>query len=387
MSPEHGQEGAERPAIPALTRAAALEETAPRPRRILHVDMDAFFAACELLRRPGLAGRPVVVGGSGEPDSRGVVSAASYEVRRYGVHSGMALREAHRRCPQAVFLPVDFAYYASISRRLYAILRRLSPHVEPAGIDEAYVDITNVPGLAADIARRLQERIRSELRLSASVGVAANKLIAKVASDLRKPGGLTIVAPGREEATLAPLPAKVIPGIGPKTAARLARLGVRTCGELASAPEGLLAGEFGERGAAWLRRAARGIDDSPLVEFWEAKSVSRERTFAADTEESAAIKRTLYRQAARLVAELHEEGKLASGVTVKLRFARGFVTRTRSQKLARPTDSLAVIWPLALELVGRFPPQGPVRLVGLRLSGLIKKGEEEQLELLGGNHP
>ena len=357
-----------------------------RPRRILHLDMDAFFAACELLRHPELVGRPVVVGGSGDPHSRGVVSAASYEVRRFGVHSAMPLREAYGRCPQAVFLPVDFAYYASVSRRLYAILRRLNPHVEPAGIDEAFVDITDVPGRAAEVARGLKDEVRRELDLTASVGVATNKLVAKVASDLDKPDGLTIVPPGREAATLAPLPARVVPGIGPKTAQRLSELGIHTCGELAAAPADRLAAEFGERSAEWLRRAARGIDDSPLVEEWEPRSVSREQTFAEDTEEAADIQRTLHRQAMRLVRELAEEGMVASGVTVKLRYARGFVTRTRSQKLARPTDRLEVIWPLALDLLRRFTPAGPIRLAGLRLSGLTRK-REEQLELLGGDHP
>jgi DNA polymerase-4 len=358
-----------------------------RPRRILHVDMDAFFAACELLRRPDLAGKPLVVGGSGDPQSRGVVSAASYEARRFGVRSGMALREAHRRCPQAVFLPVDFSYYASLSRRLYAILKRLTARVEPAGIDEAFADISAVAGTAEEIARRLKARVREELKLSASVGVATNKLMAKVASDLDKPDGLVVVKPGRERAVLAPLSVKVIPGIGPKTTQRLSeRLGIETCGQLAAAPSEQLAAEFGERAAEWMHRVARGIDDSPLIEEWEPRSVSREQTFGADTDSGAVILGTLHRQLERLIRELHEEGNVAGTVTVKLRFARGFITRTRSQKLAQPTDRPEVIWPLVRELLGRFEQVGSVRLAGLRLSGLSRK-EQGQLELLGRDHP
>jgi DNA polymerase-4 len=346
--------------------------------------MDAFFAACELLRHPELAGQPVVVGGSGDPHSRGVVSAASYEARRFGVRSGMALKEAFRRCPQARFLPVDFALYSSFSRRLYAILRRLTPRIEPAGIDEAYADITDVPGTAAEIARALKERVRRELRLTASVGVAASKLVAKVASDLNKPDGLTIIAPGREEAALAPLPAKVIPGIGPKTAQRLSeRLSIESCGQLVASPQGALEGEFGERAAEWMRRACRGIDDSPLIEEWEPRSLSREHTFEEDIEPSAPqVRATLYRQAERLTRELAEEGLCAGTVAVKLRFARGFVTRTRQQRLGRSTGRLEVIRAVAEELLGRFEPGGKVRLVGLRLSGLVRK-DGEQLELLG----
>ena len=362
------------------------ETAAPRPRRILHVDMDAFFASCELLRRPELRGRPVVVGGAGEPDSRGVVSAASYEARRFGVHSAMPLREALRRCPRCVFLPVDFGYYASVSRRLYAILRRVTPRVEAAGIDEAYLDVTDVPGSAVEIADRIKEAVRRELKLTASVGVAASKLVAKVASDLDKPDGLCVIRPGEEEARLAPLKVRVVPGIGPKTQERLSRLGIETCSRLAAQEaREALAAEFGERAAEWMQRSARGIDDSPLTLEWEAKSMSREHTFAADVEDCETIKRVLCRQAQRLVNALHDEDTRAGSVTVKLRFSPGFRTRTRSQKLARPTDRLEDIWALAVHLLARFEWQGSVRLAGLRLADLTRKGDEEQLELLGGN--
>jgi nucleotidyltransferase/DNA polymerase involved in DNA repair len=339
--------------------------------------MDAFFASCELLRHPELAGRPVVVGGSGDPQSRGVVAAASYEARRFGVRSAMALSEAYRRCPQAVFLPADISLYAAMSRRFYAVLRRVTPHVEAGGIDEAYLDVTDVAGSAEEIARGLKQAIRGELKLTASVGAATNRLVAKVASDLDKPDGLRVVRPGREAATLAPLSVRVIPGIGPKTAERLAGLGVDTCGQLAAAPRERLTEEFGERTADWMLEVARGMDDSPLIEEWEPRSMSRERTFATDTSDAAVIRETLYRHLGRLAAELKDEGMVCRTVTVKLRYSLGFVTRTRSQKLARPTDRPEAIWPMVEELTRRFASTAPVRLVGLRLSGLGRKEQEE----------
>ena len=233
-------------------------------RTILHVDLDAFFAAVEQRDRPELRGRPVIVGG--EPGSRGVVSAASYEARKFGVHSAMSLREASRRCPNGVFLPVDGRRYQQASRDVMAILRRYTPLVEPISIDEAFLDVTGSAGLFGDgptIAARIKAAVQADVGLTASVGVASNKLVAKVASDLRKPDGLVVVPAGEEAAFLAPLPIGRLWGVGEKTAVALADYGVRTIGDLAALSGTVMEGRFGKHGASLAERA-RGIDTDPV---------------------------------------------------------------------------------------------------------------------------
>ncbi|MBA2756747.1 MAG: DNA polymerase IV, partial [Chloroflexi bacterium] len=252
-------------------------------RTILHVDLDAFFAAVEQRDRPELAGRPVIVGG--DPAGRGVVSAASYEARRFGVHSAMSLGEAVRRCPDGIFLPVDGRRYQLASRDVMAVLRTFTPAVEPISIDEAFLDVTGSRALFGEgpaIAATIKSAVRERVGLTASVGVASNKLVAKVASDLRKPDGLVVVAPGGEAAFLAPLPISRLWGVGEKTGAALGEYGVRTIGDLAALPPDLVVRRFGKHGDSLIDRA-RGIDDDPVHEGDPAKSVGHEHTFDVDT--------------------------------------------------------------------------------------------------------
>ena len=268
-----------------------------QPRTILHVDLDAFFAAVEQRDRPELRGKPVVVGGGG-PNQRGVVSAASYEARRFGIHSAMPLREAGRRCPDAIFLPVDGRKYLHVSRDVMAILRRFTPLVEPISIDEAFLDVTGSRELFGDgptIARAIKDAVREEVQLTISVGVATTKLVAKIASDLEKPDGLVVVAPGEEAAFMAPLDIGRLWGVGEKTATALREYGVRTMGDLAGLPVDLLERRFGKHGSTLADRA-RGLDADRVVGEGEAaKSVGHEHTFDVDTSDRETIERTLAR--------------------------------------------------------------------------------------------
>lgn len=340
-------------------------------RRILHVDMDAFFAAIELQRRPELAGLPVVIGGRGDPHARGVVSTASYEARRYGIRSGMPLRSAYKLCPQAVFLPVDFEAYEAVSRRVKDILKEFSPVMEDAGIDEAFLDISEVPGASEDIARAVKQRIREATGLSCSVGVAPNKLLAKIASEMQKPDGLTVLTEADIETRVWPLPVRRLWGVGPKTETRLAALGVSTIGELARLPEETLQAHFGPAHGRYLHEAAHGIDESPLVTHWEPKSMSREITFERDTRNRATLTRTLEVLAHDVAAGLRAEGYLGKNVTVKLRYA-DFETHTHAVTLPAPTAEHEAIRVAALGCLERFSLDRKVRLLGVRVGGLVK---------------
>ena len=263
-------------------------------RAIVHLDLDAFFAAVEVLEDPSLAGKPVVVGG--RPEDRGVVSSASYEARQFGVRSAMPTYRALALCPHAVLRPPRHDVYRPYSRRVMAVLNAASALVEQTSIDEAYVDLTaqvTTWGDAAGIARDLQRQVRDEVGLSASLGVASNKLVAKVASDYDKPGGLTVVRPGKEAAFLAPLPVRVLWGVGPVTAARLAEIGVETVGDLAAADSTELARRFGAHGADMTSRA-RGVDNRQVVTGHEVKSVSQERTFRHDLVRADDVHRHLW---------------------------------------------------------------------------------------------
>lgn len=339
-------------------------------RTILHVDMDAFFAAVEQLRRPELRGRPVVVGGDGDPRKRGVVSTASYEARRFGVHSAMPLRTAYRLCPDAVFLPVDFAAYREVSERMHAILRDTGARVESMGLDEAFLDVTDLHQPGEAIARRIKERIARELHLTASVGVGPNKLVAKIASGLSKPDGLTVIGPGEVETRLSPLPATVLWGVGPRTAAHLKEaFGVTTVGDLAALPEARLQEEFGPRHGSYLHRVARGIDESPVETGWEPRSLSRERTFQTDLRRAATIRGMIERLAGQVARDLQDEGYRAATVTLKVRFDT-FRTVTRSRTLPTATGDAAEITQAALGLLERVALDRPVRLLGVRAAKL-----------------
>jgi len=234
-------------------------------RRILHMDMDAFFAAVEALRRPELRGKPLVIGGSGDPTKRGVVSTASYEARMYGIHSAMPLMKAHTLCPHAVFLPVDYHEYSRVSHIIKGILHEFSPVMEDVGIDEAFLDISDIDTTPEQIAKEIKNRLRERTGLTCSIGIAHNKLLAKIASDLQKPDGLTILAGKDLEARIWPLPVRKLWGVGPKTEAYLKQLNIRTIGELAATSRDKLIEQFGKSYGQYLHEASHGIDDSPPV--------------------------------------------------------------------------------------------------------------------------
>jgi DNA polymerase-4 len=343
-------------------------------RWIIHADLDAFFANAEVLRRPELRGRPVVVGG--DPDGRGVVSSATYEARARGVRSAMPVAHARRLCPDAVFLRGDFAHYGALSRRFGAILRDLSPTVEVASIDEAYLDATVAardPGPPLDLAATLKARLRAELGLTASLGLAPNKTLAKIASDLEKPDGCVTVARGVGAGArfLAPLPAGRLPGVGPKAQARLAALGIRTLGDLATAPPTVLREVFGARGADLARRA-RGLDDRPLESGSPAKSAGHERTFGQDIADPAALRRVARELCERTAAQLRRDGLGGRVVALKLRHA-DFRTIGRQRALRGATDLAAPLAATAEALLAEaLAATGwrRIRLLGVRVAGL-----------------
>ncbi len=341
-------------------------------RTILHVDMDAFFAAVEQLRRPELRGRPVVVGGDGDPSKRGVVSTASYEARAYGIHSALPLRTAYKLCPQAVFLPVDFKAYREVSERMHTILRDTGARLESWGLDEAFLDASDLPEPGEAIARTIKQRIATELHLTASVGVGPNKLVAKIASGLSKPDGLTVIAAEDVEARLGPMPVIVLWGVGPKTAARLKELfGVQTVRDLAVLPVEQLEEAFGPNHGAHLHQVARGIDDSPVVTEWEPKSLSREQTFQVDMRRPDAIRDMIGRLSRDVATDLKEEGYRAATITLKIRFST-FRTLTRSRTLDSPIDEGPAIAQVAVELLDRITIDRPVRLLGVRAAKLSR---------------
>ena len=335
---------------------------------MLHVDMDAFYASVEQRDQPELRGRPVIVGA--DPSGRGVVSAASYEARRFGVHSAMPIGRAARLCPDAAFLPVDMDKYAAVSRQVMAILADFTPLLEPVSIDEAFLDVTGTEGLHGDgaaVARTIKSRVASALRLSASVGVAANKFVAKVASDLRKPDGLVVVAPGTEADFLAPLPVSRLWGVGRVTAAGLEAMGLSTIGQLAAVPAAYLEARFGPSGRS-LQDLASGRDDRLVEPFAPPKSMGAEETFGHDHRDVERLTATLRGQAERIARELRAEGYAGRCVTLKLRFA-DFSTLTRRHS-DDPTQDGLVIYRRARALLERIPLRQPVRLIGLAVSSL-----------------
>lgn len=346
----------------------------PAGRRILHLDMDAFFAAVELLRRPELTGKPVVIGGRGDPTRRGVVSTATYEARAFGIRSAMPLRTAHKLCPHAVFLPVDFAAYHHYSAKFKAVMQGVSASLEDRGIDEAFLDITDLGGASADIARKIKQRIQAETGLTCSIGIAPNKLLAKMASELDKPDGLTILAAGDVESRIWPLGVRKLPGIGPKTEARLVALGIRTIGELAALPIERLVQELGRSYGAYLYEAARGIDDDPIVTHWEPKSRSRETTFQEDVGDWQQLARTLAGLAREVAEDLRDEGYRGRAIGIKVRFA-DFETHTRVKTLPEPTASETTIRKAAFECLGRLKLDRRVRLLGVRVGELSPEEE------------
>ncbi len=342
-------------------------------RRILHMDMDAFFASVEELRHPELKGTPVVIGGGGDPTKRGVVSTANYEARKFGVHSGMPLRTAVKLCPHAVFLPVDYGEYSRVSKIIKGILREISPVMQDVGIDEAFLDISGIPGSPEEISKRIKDAIRSKTGLSCSIGIAPNKLVAKIASDIQKPDGLTIVEEGRARDALKDLAVRKLWGVGPKTEEHLKKMGINTIGDLAARTEEELAGHFGPSHGGYLYEASRGIDDSPLVTEWTPKSTSRETTFQEDISDWQELARVLAELVRRVVSDMKSDGFKGRTVTVKVRYS-DFKTQTRSITLQEATDSVEVLRKAAFEAFGRFDLKGKkVRLLGFRMSGFEEK--------------
>ena len=341
---------------------------AARPRAIAHVDMDAFYASVEQRDRPELRGLPVIVGA--DPKGRGVVSAASYEARVYGVRSAMPISKAARLCPHGAFVPVDMERYARVSDEIMAILGHFSPLVEPVSVDEAFVDLTGTTSLFGsppEAVRAIKQRIRDETGLTASAGLAANKFIAKIASDLRKPDGLVIVEAGREAEFLTPLPIERLWGVGKATARALAGLGIATIGQLQRLPEATLVSRLGSHGAG-LHALAFGRDDRPVEPWTAPKSMGAETTFERDTAERARLEATLRSQAERVARELRASGFAASRVTLKLRFA-DFHTITRSHT-AEPTQDGLELYRRVMVLFERERLVQRVRLIGLSASTL-----------------
>jgi DNA polymerase-4 len=354
-------------------------------RTILHVDMDAFFVSVELLRRPELRGRPVVVGGTGD---RGVVAAASYEARAYGVFSAMPSGQARRLCPQAVFLPGDHAHYGAVSVRVMAIFRSFTPLVEPLSLDEAFLDVTGarrVLGDGAQIGCAVRDEVLAREGLDCSVGVAPSKMVAKLASEAAKPAatpsgpvpgdGVRVVAPGGVRDFLRPLPARALWGVGPATLARLERLGVRTVGDIADLPEVALVGSLGSANGRHLGRLANGIDPRPVEPDQRAKSIGHEETFATDRHDAEALGREVVRMADAVAWRLRQDDRAARTVTLKIRFG-DFRTITRSTTLAAPVDEGPAVARAARALLADIDPTPGVRLLGVIASGLVETGRQ-----------
>jgi len=339
-------------------------------RIIIHVDMDAFYAAIEQRDRPELRGRPVIVGGT--PEGRGVVSTASYEAREFGVHSAMPAAQAVRLCPQGVFLPVDFRKYRAASERMMAILARQASRIEQMSVDEAFLDLSErLSGFpeTEKIARAIKREIREELKLTASVGVGPNKFLAKLASDQGKPDGLVVILPEEAEGFLAPLPVSRLWGVGPKTAKRLQEAGLKTIADVAAAPIEELRRLLG----AWGQVAyelSRGKDDRSVEPAGEAKSVSAEETFPSDLQHVGNMRRVLAELSAGVARRLRSQGARARTIGIKVRFG-DFRTITRQTTLGEPTDRAEALRRTACELLDGVDrgDQG-IRLLGVRASGL-----------------
>jgi DNA polymerase-4 len=334
-------------------------------RCVAHVDMDAFYVSVELRRRPELRGLPVIVAGTGP---RAVVTTASYEARRFGVGSAIPAARARRLCPDGVFLTPDFPYYREASREVMALVRGCAEDVEVIGLDEAYLELTGMPAPRAQM-RRLALEIERVTGLMCSIGIGPNKLVAKVASDAEKPHGFVILS--REQACVrfAQSPPGLVPGIGPKTAERLKALEIDTLAMLAAADERLLAERFGPRHGAELRRRARFEDESPVTQERKVVSESRETTFDRDIADMASLEAILARLVEQLCATLVAQARGGRTVGIKVRLD-DFSTHTRARTLSEPVANADHVGPVALELLRRFAPSRPVRLLGVRVAGL-----------------
>jgi DNA polymerase IV len=350
-------------------------------RWIIHVDLDAFFASVEELLNPDLRGKPLIVGG--DPRYRGVVSSASYAARAYGVRSAMPVAQALRLCPQAILVPPRHGEYGKYSRAVMDILHSITPLVEQVSIDEAFLDVTGCEhlwGPVTKIAQMIQQRVLAEQQLSVSLGIATNKLVAKIACDWGKPHGLVLVKAGEEQAFIAPLAVEKLWGVGKVTGDRLRALGVRTIGDLATWSEERLVTLFGEGGHG-LYWGARGVDHSHVAVSREQRSISKEYTFGRDTAHRETIHRMVLQMSEAVASTLRAEHLVAQTVRIKLRFP-DFTTITRQMALAQPTDQGQIVRAAARQLLDEHWRAGqPLRLLGVAVSGLWEGGGY-QLSLL-----
>ncbi|MGD8992319.1 MAG: DNA polymerase IV [Desulfobacterales bacterium] len=356
---------------------------------ILHIDMDAFYASVEKLDDPRLKHKCVIVGGT---SNRGVVSAASYEARRFGVHSAMPIYQAKQKCPHGVFVPPRMSRYKEVSKKVMALLKEFSPLVEPVSIDEAFVDITGSQrlfGEPQDIAREIKRRIHERVHLTCSIGVAPNKFLAKIASDLKKPDGLTLIMPEEVPQFIESLPIKKVPGVGKKTMRQLEALGIRTLGDVHRLPEKALSkhlGKFGQR----LRALSAGSDATPVTPHTPHKSISSERTLAADTRDVKLLKRYLLSQSAEVARQLRQAGVRARTIVIKIKDA-DFKTATRRTTIMIPTQSSKTIYRHAAQLIDDFIITKKIRLIGVGTTGFsavtasVQMGLFDQKERPGDN--
>ena len=353
------------------------------PRAILHVDMDAFYASVEQRDRPELRGQPVIVGGT---TNRGVVAAASYEVRKFGVRSAMPIREALRRCPHAICVKPRMSVYRDVSHQVFAIFHDYTPVVEGLSLDEAFLDVTGSQALKGDavsIARGIKQRIREATQLGASVGVAPNKLVAKIGSDLEKPDGLTVITPENMNAVLDPLSVRRLPGLGRKLGERVEAAGLATLGQLRRAPDGVLWPIFG-RDAQRMRERASGMDERPVISEWDEKSISAEETFFADLVEHGRMQSEVMRLADRASARMRAQNLATGCVQVKIRRA-DFTTFTRQKRFEPSTTDSRTIAKVAAELLAAWlaeQPRARVRLLGVGVNHLHAA---DQMDLFASN--
>lgn len=347
-------------------------------RTIMHFDMDAFFAAVEQRDHPALRGKPVLIGHDGP---RGVVSTASYEARRFGCHSAQPMAIAKRRCPQAIVLPVRGQRYREVSRQVFDIAEGLSPLVEPLSLDEAFVDLTGTDRLHGDpmqVAQRFKQQVLQQTQLTVSVGLAENKFLAKLASDMDKPDGLTVIAPGQAMQTLDPLAIGKLWGVGPKTEQKLRRLGIRTVADIREQPAGLLQRQLGRELAEHLTHLAHGQDARPVVPDHQAKSISQEHTFGQDMADREQLRSLLLSQTEHVARRLRRHALFAKTVTVKIRFGE-FQTITRSTSLPMHTQATQTLWEQTSALFDRWADQAfaPVRLLGMGAGQLTSQPQTQ----------
>jgi len=349
-------------------------------RCIFHIDLDAFFVSVEQVLNPELKGKPVIVGG--DPERRGVVASASYEARSFGIRSGMPSSKVRRLCPQAIFIRSNFSLYKDASAKFMKILGDFSPHIEPLGFDEAYLDVTGYEepyGSPQKLALAIKERIHKELKITASVGIASCKVVAKITSDLCKPDGLLEIVPGEEQTFLNPLPIGKLPGVGKKTEQALKEIGITTIGALASLPLDTIERRLGTTGAV-LHSYAMGIDEREVESPGEAKSISQELTFARDTLDQNFLEANLHNLCQEVCQDLRIQNKKARCVAIKLRYT-DFRTITRQVTLKEASDGTQVVFATAQQLLRKTlaKQEKPIRLIGIRISSLI--GEEKQLPM------